>query len=126
MNRLRELREAKQLSRAKVATDLGISRQGYGYYESGQRTPSVKVLKMLADYFDVTPDYILNEDKIQFDLQMFGNKNVAEANIALAFGQILTLKNERSKELTLQIMNDVIHLDIPKLEALSALIKTIK
>jgi repressor LexA len=61
MNRLRELREAKSLSRAKVATDLGISRQGYGYYESGKRTPSVKVLKKLAEYFDVGINYFLDE-----------------------------------------------------------------
>lgn len=126
MNRLRELRETKSLSRAKVATDLGISRQGYGYYESGQRTPSVKVLKQLAEYFGVTPDYILNEEKPTFDLQIFGNPNAPAPNVTYAFGQILTLKDEKAKNLTLQIMADVLHLTIPQLEALSALIKTIK
>lgn len=132
MNRLRELRESRSLSRAKVASDLGISRQGYGYYESGQRTPSVKVLKQLADYFNVSPDFILNEN---FNLQLFSSTeeskpkpkvSQSEMLVANSIGHILTLKDEQSKKLTLQIMEDVLHLTIPQLEALSALIKTIK
>ncbi len=59
MLRLKETRESKGISQATVARDLGLSRQGYGYYESGQRTPSTKVLKQLADYFGVTTDYLL-------------------------------------------------------------------
>ena len=133
MNRLRELRESRSLSRAKVASDLGISRQGYGYYESGQRTPSVKVLKQLADYFGVSPDFILNE---KFNLQLFNSEaekpktlptvSQSELLVANAIGHLLTLKDEKSKKLSLQIMEDVISLTIPQLEAISNLIKTMK
>ena len=133
MNRLRELRESRSLSRAKVASDLGISRQGYGYYESGQRTPSVKVLKQLADYFGVSPDFYYLRTKFHKEFNSEAEEpNViptvsqSELLVANSIGHILTLKDEKSKNLTLQIMEDVLHLTIPQLEALSALIKTIK
>lgn len=57
--RLTELRENKNLSRQKVADDLGISRASLEYYEKGKRTPDIEILLKLADYFGVTCDYLV-------------------------------------------------------------------
>ena len=57
-DRLKELRNIKGLSQAKVAADLGASPGLIGMYESGQRKPSYEMLEQLADYFNVNMDYL--------------------------------------------------------------------
>ena len=59
MERLRELREHRGLSQTDVANDLHISRQSYNFYENGQREPNQEMLLKLADYYNVTTDYLL-------------------------------------------------------------------
>lgn len=55
--RLKELRGEK--SQIEVAKALNISRSALSYYESGERTPDINVLYSMAQYFDVTADYLL-------------------------------------------------------------------
>ena len=57
--RLRELRAASGLSQQKVADGLGMTKVGYQNYEYGRRTPSFEVLSKLADFFNVSADYLL-------------------------------------------------------------------
>lgn len=57
--RLTTLREEKQLSRQKVADDLQISRASLEYYEKGLRKPDIEVAARIADYYNVSTDYLL-------------------------------------------------------------------
>ena len=57
--RLKELRKEKGLTQQKVADSLNISQPNYRRWESGERLPSVETLVMLADYFEVSIDYLL-------------------------------------------------------------------
>lgn len=55
--RLRELRgNAKQ---QEIADALGISRATLGYYENGDRKPDIEILAKIAEYFNVSCDYLL-------------------------------------------------------------------
>lgn len=58
---LKRLRIAKGVSQKDVATFLGIDRTTYLKYESGASNPNLSRLMQLANYFDTTPDYLLNE-----------------------------------------------------------------
>jgi transcriptional regulator with XRE-family HTH domain len=128
MNRLRELREERDLKQKDIAKLINKTIQAYSLYERGERNIDNDVLKKLSDFYGVSIGYLLGTEPQpnQFNLQIFGNPNAPAPNVTYAFGQILTLKDEKAKNLTLQIMEDVLHLTIPQLEALSALIKTIK
>lgn len=53
------LREERNKKRQEVADDLGISRASLEYYEKGKRKPDIDVLAKLADYYDVSADYLL-------------------------------------------------------------------
>ena len=57
--RLKELREARGLSQAKIAEELGLSRFSVYAYEKSKSSPTLDGLNILADYFDVTLDYLL-------------------------------------------------------------------
>jgi len=57
--RLRELREQKGLSQLKVAMDLNMNQNSISRYETGVREADYKTLILLADYYQVSIDYIL-------------------------------------------------------------------
>ena len=61
--RLKELRKAKGLTQKQVGNDLYIPQNTYSNYERGERTPPLVVLKVLADYFDVSVDYLIEHEK---------------------------------------------------------------
>lgn len=56
--RLRLLRTEKGLSQRQVAEEFGITKVGYQNYEAGRREPSLDVLSALADFFNVSIDYL--------------------------------------------------------------------
>ena len=57
--RLQELREAKNLDRKTLAELCGLSKDMVGQYERGEKMPSLKTAITMADYFDVSLDYLL-------------------------------------------------------------------
>ena len=63
-DRLKEARKKAGLTQEQVREAIGVSQAAYGYFETGDRQPSVAVLKKLADFFEVSTDYLLDrEDK---------------------------------------------------------------
>lgn len=58
LNRLRQLREERDLKQTTVAADLGLSRTTLSNYEAGM-TPSVENGIALANYYHVSLDYIV-------------------------------------------------------------------
>ncbi|MBP5738565.1 MAG: helix-turn-helix transcriptional regulator [Abditibacteriota bacterium] len=65
--RLRELRAAKGLSQNKLAEILGVSASTVALYENSFRMPSYDALIKIADYFAVSTDYLLDNDKYTDD-----------------------------------------------------------
>ncbi len=57
--RLKELRKSKNISQLKLAMDLGINQNTVSRYETGEREADYKTLIALADYFNVSIDYLL-------------------------------------------------------------------
>ena len=63
--RLRELRREKKVTQSKMADFLGIKLRSYQNYEGGSRRPDYEGLVALADYFDVTTDYLLGRSDVR-------------------------------------------------------------
>ena len=57
--RLRELRKEKKRTQTQMADYLQCSLRAYQYYESATHYPEIPDLMKLADFFDVTTDYLL-------------------------------------------------------------------
>jgi len=58
--KLRILIEDNNLTQKRVATDLNIPVSTLGGYVQGTSEPDFETLKLLADYFSVTTDYMLD------------------------------------------------------------------
>ena len=57
--RLRDLREDKDLRQVDIAEMLGISQTVYSRYERGFQTIPIAHLLKLADFYNVSTDYLL-------------------------------------------------------------------
>lgn len=56
--RIKELRESHRLSQAELAKLCGSNQATIAKTETGKTAPSVKLLLWLADYFDISMDYL--------------------------------------------------------------------
>ena len=57
--RIRELREDNDLTQTTIGKKINIPQRTYAYYESGERMVPPQVLCALADFYNVSVDYIL-------------------------------------------------------------------
>ena len=57
--RLKQLRQKRGISQLKLAMDLGMNQNSISRYESGEREADYQTLIRLADYFNVSIDYLL-------------------------------------------------------------------
>ena len=57
--RLRDLRLEKNKQQIEIAEILGVSKQVYNRYELGARAAPLEILWKLADFYNVTVDYII-------------------------------------------------------------------
>lgn len=57
--RLKELRKSRNISQQKLAMDLNINQNSVSRYETGEREADYATLIRLADYFNVSLDYLL-------------------------------------------------------------------
>lgn len=58
-DRIKELRKEKNITQEKLAKDLFLSKASISRYESGDQLPEIDMFEKLADYFDVSIDYLV-------------------------------------------------------------------
>lgn len=61
--RISNLRKQKKLTQENVSKMLGIHRGTYANYEAGRREPDNETLHKLADFFNVSIDYLLGRSE---------------------------------------------------------------
>lgn len=80
--RLKMLRVQQRKTQQEMADFLGISRQGYAKYENNLGEPDNSTLAKLADFFEVSTDYLLGrtdipaltpQEKDEAEFQAFAN-----------------------------------------------------
>lgn len=60
--RLKRLREDRKLSQQQLADRLNINRSTYARYELGQTQPDYETLQRLADFYEVSVDYLFGRE----------------------------------------------------------------
>lgn len=56
---LKKLRQENNITQKQLALSVGMSERGIQNYELGEREPSLTVLIKLADYFNISIDYLV-------------------------------------------------------------------
>lgn len=62
--RLKDLRESRRIYQREMAEMLGLSMRGYQSYETNTSEPKLETLVFLADYFNVSVDYLLGRTDV--------------------------------------------------------------
>lgn len=70
-DRIKSLRTRKKLTQSEMAKRIGVARTTYAMYEQGHREPDYETLEKIADYFEVSIDYLLGRDSKVNDEQAF-------------------------------------------------------
>lgn len=63
--RLRELRNEKEITQSELGKILNLSQRSISQYELGIRFPDEVVLNLIADFFDVSLDYLFGRTNIK-------------------------------------------------------------
>lgn len=63
MTHIKDLRTAHGFTQQHMANILGITRGAYANIENEKREPDISTMILLADYFDVTVDYLIGHEK---------------------------------------------------------------
>lgn len=58
--RMKDLREDRELQQFDIAKLLGITKQQYSLYETGKRTIPIQLLIKLSEFYQVSIDYIVS------------------------------------------------------------------
>ena len=64
-NNLKQLRKSKGLTQVQFAEIFNISSGTIAMWETNKRVPDISMLKRIANYFDVTVDFLLSDGAIQ-------------------------------------------------------------
>jgi len=59
---LKDIRKSNKLSQQQLAKDLGVRQSTIAQWETNARSPNLDMLISIADYFDVSTDYLLGRD----------------------------------------------------------------
>lgn len=94
---LRELLEERDFSQKQLAQELNLAPSTLGNYIRGIREPDFCTLKAVADYFQVSVDYLI-------DHHTNNNKNHEEDRLLRLYRNM----DDRSKQLYLQIGADIL------------------
>ncbi len=98
--RLKLLREKKNETQAVIASALEIDRTTYNKYESGLSTPDAKMLEKLADYYDVSVDYILGRtDAVKHIVDLPDDYTVDPAKLVVFTRATQTLPEEEMNKI---------------------------
>lgn len=95
---LKELREQKNISQAKLAKDIGVSIGCVGMWESTNQIPPAKRLQILSDYFGVSVDYLLGHDSFSDEERKAGFMETKSEKITPLEDEMLYVFREVGKK----------------------------
>ena len=88
---IRGLREDRDLKQIEIAQLLGISQQHYSKYENGENELPLRALVLIADYYNVSADYILGRTSCREGITGQNKKVSAERTAGEVISDILSL-----------------------------------
>ncbi|HEY4536998.1 MAG TPA: helix-turn-helix transcriptional regulator [Erysipelothrix sp.] len=93
--RLKELRESRGFMQKYVADKIGVKSNTLSGYENGTRSPDPDIIIALADFYNVTTDYLLGySDSPQLSNEEEFNKFIADPELEMWYRQLPDNKEE--------------------------------
>ncbi|MCC0662526.1 helix-turn-helix domain-containing protein [Clostridioides sp. ZZV15-6383] len=118
--RLKELRLKKKLKQSELGKEIGISASTIGMYEQGRRFADQSTLIKLAQYFNVTTDYLLgfSETNYSVNATIAGLSPIREDEIITNESINETIKSKQKDVLIKKLYSESQKLNNNELEAI--------
>lgn len=97
--KLKHLREHQELSQKEVCRRIGLPCSTYSRYEGGDTQPNLAALRLLAKFFDVSVDYLL-DNQVPSENELVALEDFIRHGNYTVCGKFLTDK-ERKKLISL-------------------------
>ncbi|GKV70231.1 transcriptional regulator [Sporosarcina sp. NCCP-2716] len=98
-DRLRSLRTSKtNFTQAEFAKKIEVARTTYAMYEQGNREPDYKTLKKIADFYDVSSDYLLGRSASEEKKTDEHKDDLRDPQTNLLFDGWLEMDDDQRKE----------------------------
>ncbi len=97
MNRIAKLRKEKHLNQVGLAMKLNISQYMVSAYETGRHQPTMDMLIELADFFNVSIDYLVGKSEIRYCADIFLNNGLSKKELEL-LNMFRTLTQEKREQ----------------------------
>lgn len=104
--RLKTLRENKDMSQKDLANKLKVSASAISMYERGERTPDIDIIKKICTIFNVDSDYLIGrkDNKNEIIIEDLGNiyddiLELLEDDDSIAFYGDVTKLNQEQREI---------------------------
>ncbi|RKI36739.1 XRE family transcriptional regulator [bacterium D16-51] len=119
-HRLRALRQEKNLTQTELAKKMNVAKTTIASYEQGKNEPNLSMLIKIADYFNVSIDYLLgnSDGRIISDQELYDRLGLTDEAIC-SLEQLCNLSklNEHNKKLLKNI--NILLSDYETLSAIS-------
>ena len=103
---LRKLRKEQKLTQEQLADKLYISSSAISQYETGRTNPSRETLNRIAEYFSVSPDYLMGTSKIPEIEEMMNQEYYPGITVSEVVQKILCVKG-KDREALLTVIDAV-------------------
>ena len=115
-NKLSYLRKKEKMSQEQLANKLNISPSTVGMYETAKRQPDNEMVTKIANLFNVSTDYLLDNDLKDVNVSEDNKKLVQSLADGLTnplnkalYSKASELKNDRDKEAVLKVIEAFIN-----------------
>lgn len=106
MKNLKTIREKRNVTQIRLGIEIGVAQETISAYENGKAVPGVEILCRLADFFNVSTDYLLDRTSIPYavnDISLEGldsgetelithYRQLSKVNRIKAIGMLIGLK----------------------------------
>lgn len=108
MNNLKKLRKSKGLTQTEIAKFIGITQNSYSYWENDKvKIDNASILK-LADFFDVSVDYLLGRNELTPAERAAGLSETRKMNVTPIEDDLLYVFRQIGKRFGEQAQRDYI------------------
>ena len=106
---LKKLRSQDEINQSQLAQAIGVSRSAVGMYESGKREPDFETMEAIADYFNVTMDYLLGKTTNSKITTIADNSEANKNTITDTSDEALmfALYGDDNKDITPELLDEI-------------------
>ena len=101
--RIKNLRESRDLTQQTLCVMIDMVQQQYSKYENGKSDIPSHILARLAEYYDVSTDYLLGRTDCKEGIAALTAEVTPEITVGAVITDILSLNDDARKQIIEQI-----------------------